>query len=404
MKIFLFYQQDFLPVIPNIIIVRTCNIKLKFQSEQDKQNLHEVLALERDMYNFISPIIFQKRITDSKIIHDLSYHQCRKHFKNSLSQLVIRAQHDVIASYRTAKSNKIKWEDMKEPFTKKRLSMRLDKRICQSTTTSVRICSLNKRQWINCSYILYDRVIEMFKKYSYCDPLVFEKEGEYYLSVTFDNPQPQVDGTSIMGIDVGENRFITTSQGLCLAGKDLAYLKRKTRFLKRILQSKKYKSHSARKKLKRNKKTEKYATKDYVHRVANKILRSTSADVIVLEDLGKIKQKREGTYRNRKRNQYPWGLLKEILIYKALLVSKRVATVNPAFTSQNDYRGIEKGERKGCRYYASDGVILDADWNAAINIGKRYSKISGLPLLYKEPIDGCLYYRGRLSQEPIVSH
>ena len=124
----------------------------------------------------------------------------------------------------------------------------------------------------------------------------------------------------------------------------------------------------------------------------------------MLEDLGNIKQKRESAYRNRKRNQYPWGLLKDILTYKAALVHKRVETVNPAFTSQIDYRGIEKGERKGCRYYASDNKVLDADWNAAINIGKRYSKISGLPVLFKEPIDGCLNYIGRLSQAPIARH
>ena len=384
--------------------MKTCNIKLKFHSEQDKNNLHDVLVLERDMYNFISPIIFKHKTTQKKIIHDLTYYPCREQFKNSLSQIVIKARSDVVAAYKSARSNKIKWEDMEEPFEKKALSIRLDKRICKVYTNSVKICSLDKHKWIAYDFILYDRVKEMFLKYPYCDPLVFERDGEYYLSVTFDNPQPQVDGSSILGIDVGENRFITTSQGLCLAGKELAQQKRRIRFLKKILKSKKYKSHSSRKKIKKNKRKEKYSTKDYLHRAANIVLQSTKADVIVLEDLGNIKQKRESAYRNRKRNQYPWGLLKDILTYKAALVHKRVETVNPAFTSQIDYRGIEKGNRKGCRYYASDNKVLDADWNAAINIGKRYSKISGLPVLFKEPIDGCLNYMGRLSQAPIARH
>jgi len=43
-------------------------------------------------------------------------------------------------------------------------------------------------------------------------------------------------------------------------------------------------------------------------------------------------------------------------------------------TSQDDYRGLGKGIRKGCRYYAVDGKVLDADGNASCNIAKRYSK------------------------------
>lgn len=66
--------------------------------------------------------------------------------------------------------------------------------------------------------------------------------------------------------------------------------------------------------------------------------------------------------------------MKTILSYKAPQVGKRVETVNPAYTSQEDHRGLENGIRRGCRYYAVDGVILDADGNASINIARRYCK------------------------------
>lgn len=78
-----------------------------------------------------------------------------------------------------------------------------------------------------------------------------------------------------------------------------------------------------------------------------------------------------------------------------------MVTVNPAFTSQNDHRGLKRGERKGCRYYASDGVVLDADWNASINIARKYTskqKINKIshPISFSFPFDGGLNFLGRV--------
>ena len=100
-------------------------------------------------------------------------------------------------------------------------------------------------------------------------------------------------------------------------------------------------------------------------------------------------------------SQMPFFTLLTTLSYKALLKGKKVVTVDPAYTSQNDYRVIDKGVRKGCRYYTSDGKVFDADWNASINIAKKYSqKKSAMgvnhPILFSEPLDGSLNYIGRL--------
>ena len=80
-----------------------------------------------------------------------------------------------------------------------------------------------------------------------------------------------------------------------------------------------------------------------------------------------------------------------------------MVTVNPAYTSKNDYRGIKKGKRQGCRYYASDNKVFDADWNASINIANRYSmrkKVKGveLPVSFNLPIDGKLNLMGKPHQ------
>ena len=60
------------------------------------------------------------------------------------------------------------------------------------------------------------------------------------------------------------------------------------------------------------------------------------------------------------------------------------------YTSQIDSRsGIKDGKRLGCRYYCSDGIVFDADWNASVNIGKRCHHPLSNDVL---PIDGALSF------------
>ena len=94
-------------------------------------------------------------------------------------------------------------------------------------------------------------------------------------------------------------------------------------------------------------------------------------------------------------SQVPFFALLTILKYKAQALGKRVETVNPAYTSKDDFRGIEKGIRKGCRYYASDGKVLDADLNAAINIGLRWGNKNKLPVSFVFPSDGLYRPNGQ---------
>ena len=73
-------------------------------------------------------------------------------------------------------------------------------------------------------------------------------------------------------------------------------------------------------------------------------------------------------------------------------MGKRVETVSPSYTSQIDcMTGKRDGQRKGCRYYSSSGIVYDADWNAAINIRNRKHSTS-----FITPIDGKLNLVDRL--------
>ena len=122
---------------------------------------------------------------------------------------------------------------------------------------------------------------------------------------------------------------------------------------------------------------------------------TTKANTIIIEDLSKIKRENKGNKFNNKLSQVPFFMFKQIIKYKAQALGKRVETVNPAYTYKDDYRGIKKGIRKGCRYYASDKVVLDADLNASINIGKRWGDKNKLPVSFVIPLDGKYKLNGQ---------
>lgn len=137
--------------------------------------------------------------------------------------------------------------------------------------------------------------------------------------------------------------------------------------------------------------------------IANAIIDSTTASIIVIEDLSNIKKKtsktKDGNKRkdhNRRISQVPFYKFKQILSYKALLKGKRVETVSPFMTSQIDCTtGKKDGVRKNRRFYCKNGTILDSDWNAAVNIARK----SKHPFSFKMPLDGALrtWRAGRMS-------
>ena len=392
-----------------ITSIITYNIKLITKSEEEHNLLLSTLLVHQTIWNHISKDTFKTKHIDKKIMYDRNYHKCRKLFPESPAQVIIRAKDSVYSAYKSIKSNK-KLDTLKQPCELHNLALRLDKRLysfCNNNT--IKLTTVQKGKRILCSYIPYPKFKELFSKYSACDPLVFYKDNQFWLSVSFEIPAPTYVPNSCIGVDLGIRRLAVTSEGLALTDKDFLRQKRMLRYHKRILQSKTKttNSHSSRKKLKNLKFKERNKNKNLCHHLANKIL-DTQSNTIILEDLSSLKKKNLGkkNYKKSKSSknrlsQVPFGMLLSILSYKAPLKGKVVKTVNPAFTSQNDHRGLKRGERKGCRYYASDGVILDADWNAAINIARKYTlkqKINKInhPISFSSPLDGSLNFLGRL--------
>jgi len=377
--------------------VLTYNIRLEVDSQQDFQLLHSTLLEHQKVWNHLSEFVFKTKVTDKRIIHDQTYRECRKLFPECPSQVILKARDSVYAAYRTAKTNR---HELKEPCKMGNLAIRLDKRIYTFLPDNrIKLTTTGKR--IICSYAPYDKFSELFSRYSACDPLVFFRDGGFWLAVSFEVPCPTLIENSCLGVDLGINRLVTTSEGLALTDKKFLKAKRRLRHLKSLLRSKAQvtKSRSAARKLKTLRRDEQNQNRNLSHHLANAIL-ETKSNVIVLEDLTGIKSQSRGNSFNNRQSQVPYFDLRRILTYKAPLSGKSVETVDPRNTSKEDHRGLPRGKRLGCRYYASDGIVLDADWNASINIAIRYSRKREsrgcpLPVSFSLPIDGRLNLMGR---------
>ena len=379
--------------------VLTYNIKLEFQNQEDKKSLVDLLLEHQKVWNYMSEYVFKSKKLDKKLLHDKNYHQCRKLFPNCPSQVIIRAKDSVYATYKAIQSNKHK-SDL--AAKQENLSIRLDKRIYGFLDNNrIKLTTIIKKKRIICNYEPYSRFQELFSKYSVCDPSLFFKNNEIWLSVSFEVPNPTIIENFCIGVDLGIKRLVTTSEGISIIDRKFLKEKRKLRYLKSQLKSR-FKttfSNSAKKKLNILRKKERNKNKNQSHFIANQIL-NTKSNVIVMEDLSGIKSKNRGKKFNNKQSQVPYFGLRRILTYKAPLQGKVVVTVNPYYTSQDDHRGLERGIRKGCRYYASDGKVFDADWNASINIAKKYTQKKEamgvkLPVSFSLPIDGRLNLMGK---------
>lgn len=364
--------------------------KLIFNTDSGKESVMEVLRWQQTAFNACSKVVFnleKKSIID---LHEKFYMGFRKSQPNIPSQIVITAQRECLSRYKSIKSNKHK---ILEPVKKSNLSLQLDKRLYSIKGKTISLISSNGR--IKCQPYFYPKLEELWLKYRVCDPTLFIKNGEIWISFAFEIPDEKLPQTSVVGLDLGVRIFAVSSEGKVYDNKIFKSKKRQVRFLKRQLQSKGTKS--ARRKLKKIRRKEKNISKQFIHNISNQILSEVKANVIALENLKGIKKKNNKGQNKNAISQVSLFEFRRVLMYKAPFYRKTVILIDPRFTSQLDSRtGKKDGERKGRRYYARDGVVLDADYNAAINIAKR----TQLPGSFKIPLDGTLNFRGQAAVNP----
>ena len=375
--------------------MRTYKVKLLFDNPQTYDLWVDRLHLVRDCYNYASTIIFNEKIQlGLKPIHSRLYYELRDKFKELPSQMCIQVERALISNYKSVRSNGHKID---KPIQMKHPSIQLDKRLFSNLTReSFKLSNGDGNHRSVVKFVTYPKFNELAEMYKMCDPKLTynDNTGVFYACVPFLDIPPTPHEDSYLGVDLGMKRIATLSDGTAYSDKKYLATRRRIRHKKRILQSHKKHSHSAKTKLKKLRRKEANVSKNMCHHLANEILKHNGS-VLVMEDLTKIKQstsKTKNGYKRKRHNnaisQVPFYQLRQILTYKALLKGKRVETVSPEYTSRQDCR-TQSGvgcKRIGCRFYTKDNMVFDADWNAAINIMNRYKHSNSFSL----PLDGKL--------------
>ncbi|NEQ88879.1 MAG: transposase, partial [Moorea sp. SIO2I5] len=106
---------------------------------------------------------------------------------------------------------------------------------------------------------------------------------------------------------------------------------------------------------------------------ASKSLFNGESLKVFAEDLTqRIRNKRQSKAMSRKLNSWMKGMIRDSLQKWADWTGSVVTEVQPSYTSQVDSRtGTLLGERTGDNFTGFDGVVLQADYNAAKNILAR---------------------------------
>jgi len=344
----------------------------------DSQELKKLLEFHRFVFNYASKQQLPEQKNSLVVLHSKVYHNVRKSNPEIPSQVVIKAEQEVLSSYRSAKSNNHK----KKLIEKKNLSMRLDKRLYSIPDKfSIRITTTGKRQTFK--FVVYPRLKELMEKYQYKDPLIYEDSGKICIAFSFENKVEKVKQRLALGVDLGIRRSAAMSDGRVIIDRKFNGDKRRLRHIKDELKSKGTKA--ARKKLRYSlRRKERNKNKKQTHLISNIVL-NTNADTICLENLKSIKRKKNKYQNKHSIGQVPLYELRRVITYKAENAGKSVVLVSPQYTSQIDsMTGLLEGNRRGCRFFAKSGLVYDADLNAAMNIAKR----SKLPVSYGNILDG----------------
>jgi IS605 OrfB family transposase len=100
----------------------------------------------------------------------------------------------------------------------------------------------------------------------------------------------------------------------------------------------------------------------------------SNAKTVAVEDLTRhIRGKSRGRNWNRRLAAWTKGITAQALHDVSDRRGSAVVLVNAAYTSQTDSRNGTFGHRRGRLFYCFDGVVLDAEQNAAVNVLHRMS-------------------------------
>jgi putative transposase len=199
--------------------------------------------------------------------------------------------------------------------------------------------------------------------------LIHGEDDEWYVNITVQKQahlKRKYD--EVLPVDIGIRKLATTIEDgkPCFYGKKVRGIRGHHYHLRRSVGKPSV--------IKRWKHNEQRSVRHEVHAITRRIVDHAKRmnAVIVIGDLDGIRNQNKGRAFNRRLSGQPFYLFKELLTYKANWEGIRVLTVSEAYTSQICSRCGVRGQRVAGRFSCQNcGLRVDADVNAAWNIGKR---------------------------------
>ncbi|MEF8899902.1 MAG: transposase [Halovenus sp.] len=229
---------------------------------------------------------------------------------------------------------------------------------------------LSEEYEFRASTLQYDKVADEF---------YFHITTQKYDSDSDDKPEvsENTEHQTVLGIDLGVNNLAVTSTGMFWQGDEYDHWCRE--FEKRRAKMQQRGTQAAHNALLRLGKREEAWRKQYIHTVANEIVTEAvehDCDAIVFEDLTDI---RERLPQAKWHHIWAFRRLFEYVEYKAPERGVSVEQVKPNHTSQRCSRTncgfTHEDNRHGEQFCCQKcGYDVNADYNAAKNIGLRYAR------------------------------
>ncbi|MWV40834.1 RNA-guided endonuclease TnpB family protein [Natrialba sp. INN-245] len=274
-------------------------------------------------------------------------------------------------------------------------SMLYDKRSATFYRSKVSLSTVNGR--VECDFELPSDSPTPYERYVLSEEFEFRAstlqydavDDEFYFHITtrkYDSKgddggdgevSADTEHQTVLGIDLGVNSLAVSSTGCFWHGDDYDHWCRE--FEKRRGEMQQRGTQAAHNALLRLGKREKAWRKQYIHTVANEVVTETvehDCDVIVFEDLTDI---RERLPQAKWHHIWAFRRLFEYVSYKAPEKGISVEQVEPNHTSQRcsrtDCGFTHDGNRYGEHFECQKcGYEVNADYNAAKNIGTRYAR------------------------------
>lgn len=213
--------------------------------------------------------------------------------------------------------------------------------------------------------------------------IIQRKAGRYYVSFSVEYaPQPLEPTGAVVGLDMGVNNLVTTSDGEFFEPpKYLRQSECKLRRQQRRVARRKKGSNRRRKAVKALQRTNEHIAnqrKDSAHKIARKLV--DQYDTIATEDLN-IKGLLKNHHLAKSIADAAWNTFIVILASKAEEAGRRLVKVDPRYTSQECSQCGEIVKKDlSVRVHSCPrcGLVLDRDVNAAINILNKALARTGL--------------------------